>query len=126
MRRGHFLRPLGLRHHLGSLRDAARFSLPSLAGRDSSPALGFRRSLWRGSLRVVVVLDGTAFLCRLSSCPRLVLWPPCGRHSEGLHPRLQATRRRTFNGPTKCSVLSALSHASSSVLSIKATTPLSG
>ena len=27
MRRGHFLRPLGLRHHLCSLRDAARFSL---------------------------------------------------------------------------------------------------
>ena len=27
MRRGHFLRPLGLRHHLCSLRDATRFSL---------------------------------------------------------------------------------------------------
>ena len=45
MRRIHFLRLLFVRPHWGSLRYVARFSLPSLAGRESSPAPGFRLHL---------------------------------------------------------------------------------
>ena len=105
----------------GSLRYAARFSLPSLAGRDASPALGFHRVLGAAC----IALGSRHIWAALRVIYRFGAW---GRDRGGLQrcllrilrghtPQLPATLRRRRRGPTKYSSSFGASHASCSVRS---------
>ena len=102
---------------MGSLRDAARFALPSLAGRESSPALGDHRSLGAALFAHIMVDFHTPpyrgaclFICR-----PLHSWV-AAMHFKWSFAHSQTALRRRRKGPTNTSSSSAVSHPSSSAL----------